>query len=259
LEGIPHHAWFKVVEKVLSDEALIHHVQEATRRRSDLRAFRCWAFCKDPSRIPQTVFLTLTSNDPAIGQAQVHFVRPREMKGGHVFKVLIHLDVVEDLSFYQYPCEDLLADGKTPWREFSWQYGQPDREVDDDDSQPPTRYCAPPAEPRWHNRDDEEDRERNHCRSGGFLRKVSHWMDNRGRRANRPTDRYRGEGRRHHTYGRNASPPPSRERLSPKERRSLRCLWQEKGSNNSEHAEHWIADPMKLEPLPAEVIEIVPQ
>jgi hypothetical protein len=35
-----------------------------------------------------------------------------------VFKVLIHLDVVEDLLFYHHPRHELIADGKAPWRKF---------------------------------------------------------------------------------------------------------------------------------------------
>jgi hypothetical protein len=49
---------------------------------------------------------------------QIQFVRPREMKRAHIFKVLIHIDVVDDLAFYHYLREELLVDGKTPWREF---------------------------------------------------------------------------------------------------------------------------------------------
>lgn len=39
LEGIPHHAWFKeVADLILGDEAIIHHVEEESRRRANLRA-----------------------------------------------------------------------------------------------------------------------------------------------------------------------------------------------------------------------------
>jgi hypothetical protein len=62
LEGIPHHAWFQeTADRILGDDAVIHHVEESTRRRTGLWAFQCWAFSKDPSKIPQVVFLTLTS------------------------------------------------------------------------------------------------------------------------------------------------------------------------------------------------------
>jgi hypothetical protein len=49
IEGLPHHAWYQdAVDKVRGDVAVIHHVEQATRRKEDLRFFGCWAFCQDP-------------------------------------------------------------------------------------------------------------------------------------------------------------------------------------------------------------------
>jgi hypothetical protein len=82
-------------------------MEEYTRKKIDFRAFHCWAFCKDPSRIPQTVYLSLISAN-SDGQG-VHnsnpsyFSRPRNVRNAHVFRVMIHLDVVEDLMFYHHP------------------------------------------------------------------------------------------------------------------------------------------------------------
>jgi hypothetical protein len=42
------------------------------------------------------------------------------MRKGHVFKILIHIDVVEDLLFSHYPREELIVDEKIPWRDFVW-------------------------------------------------------------------------------------------------------------------------------------------
>jgi hypothetical protein len=85
IEGIPHHAWYQeIADKVIYDEAIIHHVEEESRRRTDLRAYRCWAFSKDPSKIPQTVFLTITEPGPNLLTAQVHFVPLRETVKGCV-------------------------------------------------------------------------------------------------------------------------------------------------------------------------------
>jgi hypothetical protein len=69
LEGLPQHAWFQeITDRVLYDEAVIHHVEQATRCRIDHRFYVCWAFCQNPSRIPQLVYLTLTDrhNDPRL-------------------------------------------------------------------------------------------------------------------------------------------------------------------------------------------------
>jgi hypothetical protein len=93
-----------VVDKVLYDEAIIHFVEEETAERSDQCTYRCWAYCKDPSKLPHVVFVSLSDHDQGGNQAaQIHFVRPKGFKHSHVFKVLIHTDTVEDLAFYHFP------------------------------------------------------------------------------------------------------------------------------------------------------------
>jgi hypothetical protein len=122
LEGIPHHAWFpEVATKILGDEAIIQHIEEGTLKWAQHKNYDVWALCKEPSRIPQMVFLSLAKHDPKLTHdAQVHVTRPRRVKSIHVFKILIHLDAVEDLLFYHFPRDELTADGKIPWREFRW-------------------------------------------------------------------------------------------------------------------------------------------
>jgi hypothetical protein len=73
-----------------------------------------------------------------------------------VFKVPIHIDVVEDLMFYHYPCEELLVDGKVPRRDFVRKYGVSDGDLPNDDISPMTRVCSPDMDQRWHPRDDED-------------------------------------------------------------------------------------------------------
>jgi hypothetical protein len=53
-----------------------------------------------------------------------HFSRPKAVKQSHVFRVLVHIDAVEDLLFYHHPREDLIANGKVPWKDFSWRFGR---------------------------------------------------------------------------------------------------------------------------------------
>jgi hypothetical protein len=61
LEGIPQHAWYKdLANSIFGDDVVIHHVEEETRRKLDHRAYSCFTFSKDPSKITQMVFLTLT-------------------------------------------------------------------------------------------------------------------------------------------------------------------------------------------------------
>jgi hypothetical protein len=109
LEGLPHHAWYQeIAEKVVGEEAVINHVDQASRRRTDLRYYVCLTFCSNPSRLPQVVYVTLSGwfGNPAL-DAQLHFSRPRTMKHGQVFRILVHVDSVEDLMFYHHPPEQL--------------------------------------------------------------------------------------------------------------------------------------------------------
>jgi hypothetical protein len=89
------------------------------------------------------VYLTLTKFGPHSRRGvQVHFNRPREVKQSHVFRILIHIDVVQDLLFYHYPREELIAYGKVPWRDFSWQQGCPDGDLEEEDYHLLNSYCG---------------------------------------------------------------------------------------------------------------------
>jgi hypothetical protein len=81
IEGIPQHAWTnEAAEKVLCDEAVVHHVEAETVDHSNQSAFKCCVFCKDPSRIPQVVYLALTYVErPYLVNNPIQFNRPRAM------------------------------------------------------------------------------------------------------------------------------------------------------------------------------------
>jgi hypothetical protein len=49
----------------------------------------------------------------------VRFNHLRATKQCHIFKVLIHIDAVEDLMFYHFSREELIADVKVPWKDFA--------------------------------------------------------------------------------------------------------------------------------------------
>jgi hypothetical protein len=121
------------------------------------------------------VFLTLTQFESEQQNTQLRFVRPRGMQKVHIAKVFIHIEVIEDLMFYHFPREELVADGKVPWRDFSWQSGRPDGELEDDEDEPPSSYCVPDFEPRGFHRDgdDDDNREHRHSRARGIMHQVS--------------------------------------------------------------------------------------
>jgi hypothetical protein len=84
------------------------------------------------------VYLLMTEYEPVPRDtSQICFVRPRGVKSAHVFRVLIHINAIEDLLFYHPTREELIEDGKIPWWDFGWQYGRIDGELEEDELHPP--------------------------------------------------------------------------------------------------------------------------
>jgi hypothetical protein len=104
------------------------------------------------------VYLTLIAIycDPGL-DTQRHFTRPCNVKQGQTFYVLIHIDLVEDLTLYHYPPEQLTAKGKVQLREFFWSPGLLHGDMDEDDIRPIERYCRPDREHRIRPRYDDDD------------------------------------------------------------------------------------------------------
>jgi hypothetical protein len=186
--------------------------------------------CKDPSRMPQIVFLSLAKHDPNLApHAQAHAARPRGVKSNHIFKVLVHIEAVEDMLFYHYSREELVADGNIPWWEFKWQMGKMDGDLEEEILEPPTRFCC---QSRSRSREDDDfDRDQRRPRPRGLLEKMSGWMESRGRSKDRQSERSRGSNwyqgessRAGNRRGRDISPPLSRDAMSAPERRALRLL-----------------------------------
>jgi hypothetical protein len=66
------------------------------------------------------VFLSLAKHAAdSPRNAHVNIVRLRAVLHNNVFKILVHIDAVEDLIFYHYPCEELIAEGKVLWQDFN--------------------------------------------------------------------------------------------------------------------------------------------
>uniref|UniRef100_K3YDK5 DUF4283 domain-containing protein n=1 Tax=Setaria italica TaxID=4555 RepID=K3YDK5_SETIT len=133
IEGMPVHAWSEAVAaQVIGQHCAIHFVEEQSRRQERTRTYDLWAWSSNPSKIPKKVLLTVT--DPDREQqpidvprnlVEMHLDPPRGFKGAYNYKLHIHLDVVEDLSF-------LHGRGgggghyRKPRREFLWNYGAAD-------------------------------------------------------------------------------------------------------------------------------------
>jgi hypothetical protein len=142
-------------------------------------------------------------------RAQIHFNRPREVKQGHVFRVLVHIDAVEDLLFYHYPTEDLIACGNIPFRNFSWHFGRLDGDLHDDDNQTVTLHCGRDFQPTRDYRDgddgdrdtknyrdgDDGDRDTKRTRAKSLIGRMSNWLESHSKNRDRQV---RGRSREWH-------------------------------------------------------------
>lgn len=100
IEGVPVHCWTEdVAAMVLGKSCTMHHLEETTRRRQRTRSFDLWAWCSDPSDIPQEVVLTIMESD----RGHPYQDTPVDVKRSQVYVLRNHLEVVEDLSFLREP------------------------------------------------------------------------------------------------------------------------------------------------------------
>lgn len=139
------------------------------------------------------------------------------MARGTTFRVFVHLDYVDDLMFYHQPSDELRAAGRQHFREFFWQYGKSDGDIEDDDLLLPPRHCRDGSEIRRRRReDDDDDRDRRRPQTRELLQRVSRWIDGRGRAKDRAQERGQGNGwypgepsrYRSRTNTTNSPPPP---------------------------------------------------
>ncbi|CAN6361928.1 unnamed protein product [Urochloa humidicola] len=127
IEGMPVHAWSEeVAAKIIGPHCAIHYVEGSSRRQDRTRTYDLWAWCFNPSKIPKRVLLIITdpdSQNAAADSFNYYHNPPRGYKGAYDYKLHIHLDVVDDLSF---SAGHNWGGGWKPRREFLWNYGAPD-------------------------------------------------------------------------------------------------------------------------------------
>jgi hypothetical protein len=102
LEVVPVHAWNKdVAAQIIGSHCAIHVLDEKTMLRKRTRTFDLWAWSEDPSKIPREVRLTITDPDWEMVRHDSDLLEePRGIKHDLSYRVLIHLEVVDDLSFF---------------------------------------------------------------------------------------------------------------------------------------------------------------
>ncbi|CAN6276845.1 unnamed protein product [Urochloa humidicola] len=174
IEGLPPHAWSEeIAGKVIGQNCAIHYVEGPARRQDRTRSYDLWAWSANPSKIPKKVLLTITDPDreiPTGDDVELYHNPPRGYKGAFDYKLHIHLDVVEDLSFSGGRGG---GDGpnRKPRREFRWNYGVPDSLGERRDGQGHDNHAGR----NYHQRRDGDDHDDNFNRGVRRHRSQSSW------------------------------------------------------------------------------------
>ena len=179
LEGIPLHAWNEsIAKRAVARACDLLYVEQASANCEDTRALCLWAWTHNPSDIPKVTWLTLSCR-----KAEFHNGPPARGRRGLTFRVLVHLDLVEDPPG---------RTGHNPPREYTWRYG-----VIDVERVPRDRNDPPPSEVRSSNRRDNDDDD--YDRRGRHGHRSDTWGSRLLRnlsRAPRDRERKRSESRR---------------------------------------------------------------
>jgi hypothetical protein len=126
IEGVPAHAWSEEVVAKLIPNCAIHYVEGYTHRQDRTRTYDLWAWCSNPSKIPKKVLFSISDPDreQAADAIELYYNPPRGFNRAYDYKIHIHLDVVEDLTFGGGHGDS--GDNRKARREFYWNYGVPD-------------------------------------------------------------------------------------------------------------------------------------
>ncbi|KAM0877624.1 hypothetical protein ACQ4PT_035394 [Festuca glaucescens] len=101
LEGVPAYGYTSyVAERIIAQCCSFDRLADSSALLTSARSLDCWAWTANPSSIPKVVWLTFTSrgNGGPASEVFVHEVRPTGSKRGATFRVLVHLDQMEDYS-----------------------------------------------------------------------------------------------------------------------------------------------------------------
>ncbi|CAD6252621.1 unnamed protein product [Miscanthus lutarioriparius] len=121
----------------------INYVEKSSLDRKDTRALCLWAWMHNLSDILKVTWLTLSCR-----KAEFHDGPPARGRRDLTFRVLVHLDFVEDPPG---------SNGRTPPCDYMWRYG-----VVDDGRVPRDRLDPPPTDVSSSRRDDDDDDRRGH-------------------------------------------------------------------------------------------------
>ncbi|XP_066347861.1 uncharacterized protein [Miscanthus floridulus] len=172
-----------IAKRAVARACDIDYIEKASLDRADTRALCVWAWTHNPSDIPKVTWLTLSCR-----KAELHTSQSARGRRGLTFRVLVHLDLVEDP-----PARDGRAAAP---RVYTWDYG-----VVDGERVPRDRHNPPPADIHGSRRDDDDDRRG--CRE----RQGDNWYSRLTRSLSRaPKDRERERSASRHGGRRHRSP-----------------------------------------------------
>ncbi|KAM0840514.1 hypothetical protein ACQ4PT_059610 [Festuca glaucescens] len=97
LEGIPCQAWDDdVVGRIVGKNCIVNYFDVATIQKEDTSVMSLWAWCAHPNDLPKVMWLTIL--DGPSPTFDVRADNSLQGKKGLTYKVVIHLDIHEDLT-----------------------------------------------------------------------------------------------------------------------------------------------------------------
>uniref|UniRef100_A0ACD5UP28 Uncharacterized protein n=1 Tax=Avena sativa TaxID=4498 RepID=A0ACD5UP28_AVESA len=101
VEGLPPYVWRpEIVNHMLSRKCAVQRLVDGFSTMEVTSSFGLWAWTSDPHRIPKILWLTFANKALGVLSTLVRVSedRPDQLKRGITFRVLLHLDTIEDYS-----------------------------------------------------------------------------------------------------------------------------------------------------------------
>ena len=99
-----------VVERIIGRRCSLDYLDDHSALRTSSETLDLWAWTADPNLIPKVIWLTFTTRPSGGLQVFANVARPSGCKRGATFRVLVHLDMVEDHS--NAPLDCYTSDGR---------------------------------------------------------------------------------------------------------------------------------------------------
>ena len=98
-EGLPDEAWNKdMVGRIIAGRGTVHFVETSSVRRENTTAFNAWVWTRNPAALPRRIGFNLMNSlldEDVDGHGRA---TPRSLLEGRRSVVIIHVDMVEDLT-----------------------------------------------------------------------------------------------------------------------------------------------------------------